>query len=227
MKLTALLVKIGLVYGGGAPPESPSEPPSPISTRQIDLEELRRQDRQERGRGALAALGLDKTFAEIYRESGIGDPPSGVCLEDLDRLVAGLPVEEARLVVMATLQEKGAPIREVLLDGQRRDQALDAYEQALEERVAEEGKGLEQQAADLLRQARDLESRARDLQGRVPELQQALQAWKKRKHEEEDLMELLGSMLVNFQEPPSATTVQDLTQAGGGAGPAKSTPSES
>jgi hypothetical protein len=78
-----------------------------------------------------------------------------------------------------------------------------------------------------MRQARDLESRARDLQSRVPELQQALQAWKKRKHEEEDLMELLGSMLVNFQEPPSSTAVQELTQAGGGAGPAKPTPSES
>ncbi len=227
MKLTHLLVKIGLVYGGGDGPAPAAETPSPPPTRHLDLEELRRQDREEEGRGLLATLELDKSFAEIYRESGIGEPPGGVRLDELDRLVAGLPPAEARLAVLAALNEKGAPVREVLLDGQRRDQALDAFEQELVQRVEAGSRALRLKADDLLRQAGELEAQARELKARVPELEQALGAWKKRKHEEEDLMELLGSMLVSFPAEPLQPAAPQGPQAGGGAGPAKPTSSES
>lgn len=227
MKLTSLLVKIGLVHGAldGSAPAAETLPP--LATRRMNLEELRRQDREEEGRGLMALLELDKSFAEIYRESGIGEPPAGVRLEELDRLVADLSPEEARLAVLAALKEKGAPVREVLLDGQRRDQVLDAFEQELEQRVEAESRALGLRAEDLERQARDLEAQARELKARVPELERALKEWKKRKHEEEDLMELLGSMLVSFPEEPPQPAASEEPQAGGGAGPTKPTSSES
>ena len=207
MKLTNLLVKIGLVYGG--PPsggEDPAqvEPPKPAFQKVVRrLEDMRAEDRATSADAEEAALGLRRTFPEIYREAGLGDPPGGLSLEDLDRQVSGLSEDEARLAVLGTLKEKGVPLREVLLDGHRRDQALDRYEADLEGRMADWERSTESRAQALLREARELEERARQLRERIPALKQELAAWKVRKHDEEDLMELLGRMLAEgVVEPP-------------------------
>lgn len=198
MKLTRLLVTLGLVHEAKPSVAAQEEEVVPVRTQVLSLEELRVQEIHDRSRREAADLGLDKTWEEIYREHGLGDPPGGICLEDLDRQVQGLSEEEARLVVLGVLQEKGAPVREVLLDGQRRDEALDAHERLLEKQVAARRSGLEQRVAELTREARALQLRSADLQA-------ALEAWKKRKREEEDLMELLGGMLVRLeQQAPSS-----------------------
>ncbi|MGI5844639.1 MAG: hypothetical protein ACOX9B_10735 [Candidatus Xenobium sp.] len=207
MKLTRLLVTLGLVHE--AEPSVPAqEEVAPVPTQVLSLEELRLQDTHDHARGEAAGLGLDKTWEEIYRDYGLGDPPGGISLEELDRQIQGLSEEEARLVVLGILQEKGAPVREVLLDGQRRDEALDTYERLLEQQVAARRAALEQRVAELTREARALQLRSEDLQA-------ALGAWKKRKNEEEDLMELLGSMLVRLDE--QAPTAEP-------EGPGKATP---
>ncbi len=208
MKLTRLLVTLGLVHDATRSVPAREEEVAPVPTQVLSLEELRVQEAHDRARGEAADLGLDKTWEEIYREHGLGDPPGGICLEELDRQVQGLSEEEARLVVLGSLQEKGAPVREVLLDGQRRDEALDAHEQVLEQQVAARRSALEQRVAELTREARTLQLRSADLQA-------ALEAWKKRKREEEDLMELLGGMLVRLHE--QAPTAEP-------AGPGKPSP---
>jgi len=100
-------------------------------------------------------------------------------------------------VILGILKEKGAPVREVLLDGQRRDEALDAHERLLEKQVAARRSALDQRIAELTREANSLQIRSEDLQA-------ALEAWKKRKREEEDLMELLGGMLARFEQQASS-----------------------
>lgn len=201
MKLTNLLVRLGLVYGGpaeGQDPPAAVEPSRPVFQKVVRrLEDMRAEDRAAGAEAEEAALGLHRTFAEIYREAGLGEPPGGLSLEELDRQVKGLSEEEARVAVLATLQEKGAPVREVLLDGHRRDVALDRYEADLEVRVADWERAAEDRARALLREARELEERARQLQERIPAVKQELAAWKARKHEEEDLFELLGRMLAD------------------------------
>ncbi len=196
MKLTRLLVQLGLVHERAPEKASPAEEPAPLSTVVLSLEDLRARALDDQVRQEATELGLEKSWEEIYREQGLGEPPGGVCLEELDRKVQGLSEDEARVLVLGILKEKGAPIREVLLDGQSRDEALDAYEILLEKRVALRRAALEQRMDELNREVQALQARSADLQA-------ALEAWKQRKREEEDLMELLGGMLARVQEQES------------------------
>ena len=86
-------------------------------------------------------------------------------------------------MVLGILQES-APVREVLLDGQRRDEALDTYERLLLSAAGGSPSG--SGSASPRRVRPGLAARSEDLQA-------ALGAWKKRKNEEEDLMELRGT----------------------------------
>lgn len=200
MKLTTLLQKMGLIHGGDdeAAVDSPAAAQEErFQTRLVSLADMRDQDRESLSQAQEEALGLHKSFAEIYEEARIGAPTHGISLDDLDRLIQGLPEEEARVRILGIIREKGAPLEEVLIDGQRRDQALDDYERSLEQRVAAWEQGLEEKARALLREASELERQAKELQARVPGLRRELADWKQRKHEEEDLFELLGRMLAD------------------------------
>ena len=205
MKLTHLLSKFGLYNDGAAEPEPPPLPPAPpLATRMMRLDDLRAQDRQGRAEALLEALGLRKTFPEIYRERKIADPPAGVSLDRLAELVAGLQEASARSMVRKTLEEAGAKVLEVLEDGHRRDQALDDYERTLEEEVGEWAQEQEKQAEALLREAQELQLRAGELRARVPEVREELARWRERKQKEEALMELLGRMLLELRAQGSA-----------------------
>ena len=76
-------------------------------------------------------------FSAVYQEAGVELPAHGYGVDKVAEMLqskrlATLGREVKATAVMAALEAAGAPIRDVIQDGVRRDSALDAFEQAKE-----------------------------------------------------------------------------------------------
>jgi hypothetical protein len=76
-------------------------------------------------------------FTAVYQEAGIELPAHGYGVDKVAEMLqskrlATLGREVKATAVMAALEAAGAPVRDVIQDGVRRDNALDAFEQAKE-----------------------------------------------------------------------------------------------
>lgn len=202
MKLTQLLIKVGLLHGpadsGGTAPAPAEAPPTAVFEKRIlKLEELRTQAGEAREKQEERDLGLGLTFQDIYAAAGIGNTPKGLSLSELRALVAGKPEAEARQLLEKAIRDKGADLNEVLLDAQQRDAALDKYEELLGTRVSRWEADTKRKADALREQAQHLLKQAREAEERIEVIRAKAEEWRKSKHAAEDEVEHLARLLLN------------------------------
>lgn len=202
MKLTQLLIKVGLLHGpadaeGTAPAPADAPPAAVFEKRILKLEELRAQAGEAREKQEERDLGLGLTFQDIYTAAGIGATPKGLSLSELHALVAGKPEVEARQLLEKAIKDRGADLNEVLLDAQQRDAALDKYEELLGTRVDRWAEATKRKADSLREQAQHLLKQAREADERIEEIRAKAEEWRKSKHAAEDEVERLARLLLN------------------------------
>lgn len=206
MKLTQLLIKVGLMHGpaepeGAAPAAQAAEPSEPTFEKRIlKLEELRAQAGEAKAAQEERDLGLGKTFDQIYQEKGIAPTPKGLSLSELHALVEGKSDAEARALLTRAITDKGAKVNEVLLEAQQRDAALDEYEELLGVRVERWAEAAKRKAESLREQAQHLLSEAKATEERIEEIRAKADAWRTTKHAAEDEVERLARLLLDDKD---------------------------
>ncbi|MBI3925746.1 MAG: hypothetical protein HY319_09415 [Armatimonadetes bacterium] len=202
MKLTQLLIQAGILAAAapeGAPAVEPAAEAKAPVTRRVTLEELRGRAREARQESLQGDLGLQTSPEEVYRQSGIEEPQHGFRLDRLGELLRekgiGNP-EAARAELVMVLAENKVPLETLLDDAQRRDSALDSYEERLVQRVKDWRSGFQQQVQALRRQAAELMEEAERLEQSATRVDKQLEDWRSRKRAAEDELERLGQLLM-------------------------------
>ncbi|MEW6277473.1 MAG: hypothetical protein AB1758_02540, partial [Candidatus Eremiobacterota bacterium] len=209
MKLTNLLVKLGLWSDPGeAPAAEPEKPPATAPNHEkriVSMEGLKRE-KQEREEALTAAqLGLEATPEQIYRAAGISAPPHGWTLEKVGH---ELETGHAGDLVLRLAEHK-VRVEDLLADGQRKDHSLDRYEEHLDVKVGGFLLSSTHKAEDLRRQARELLSEADRLEAGQQEVKGRLEAWRAVKRATEDELERVAGLLARLTGPAAGAAPAD------------------
>jgi hypothetical protein len=134
-------------------------------------------------------------FSAVYTEAGIVLPAHGYGVDKAEEMLANkrlsaLSREVKATAVMAALEAAGAPVRDIIEDGVRRDAALDAFESAKETELTD----LQLQSQDRIHAIKaEIDEFLRSKNGEIEELKKATEAAEKafaalqsRKRKEED-----------------------------------------
>lgn len=172
-------------------------------------------------------------FSAVYQEAGIELPPHGYGVDKVAEMLqskrlATLGREVRATAVMAALEAAGAPVREVIQDGVRRDTALDAFEAAKEAELRD----LQRQSQERVQTIKEeIDSFLRSKNAEIEELKKMTESAEKafatlqtRKRQEEDrIHEVVAHFIEGAQNPISA----GARPATPSSPPAKPAPSDS
>ena len=120
-----------------SPPSPPSPPPPPRgraprerTPRELPPQELTAEPPKSVARSQVAADVAD--FGQVYQEAGIELPLHGYGVDKVGEMLenkrlATLAREVKATAVLAALEAAGVELKDVIVDGVRRDKALDAF----------------------------------------------------------------------------------------------------
>ncbi len=162
-------------------------------------------------------------FTAVYQEAGVELPAHGYGIEKVAEMLqskrlATLGREVKATAIMAALEAAGAPIRDVIQDGVRRDNALDAFEAAKEAELRD----LQRQSETRVQSIKEeIDGFLRAKNAEIEELKHATDAaakafanlQDKKRKEEERIHEVVAHFIEGAENPITA-----------GARPAASTP---
>lgn len=191
MKITKLLVRLGLLQAGAAAttPQAPVQPPP--ATRVVTLKELMKDiDRETSLLDDPSAWRLDEHDAYGHQPL-----PNGWTSLKVMGLVRGLAPETARELVGEQLAKDDVTVEAILEDATRRDQALDAHHAHLEDQLkrleAEAEKRKAALRADIDQKQRELAA----LEDTVDSTRARVVDWVSRKRTLEDELEAAMKIL--------------------------------
>jgi hypothetical protein len=150
-------------------------------------------------------------FGAVYDEAGVSLPAHGYGVDKVaemlqNKRLATLGREVKATAVIAALEAAGAPVRDVIQDGVRRDAALDAFESAKETELRE----LQRQSAARVQAIRDeIDGFLRAKNAEIEELKQATDAAEKafvslqakKRKEEERIHEVVAHFIEGADNP--------------------------
>lgn len=150
-------------------------------------------------------------FTAVYDEAGVSLPAHGYGVDKVaemlqNKRLATLGREVKATAVIAALEAAGAPVRDVIQDGVRRDAALDAFESAKETELRE----LQRQSAARVQAIRDeIDGFLRAKNAEIEELKQATDAAEKafaslqakKRKEEERIHEVVAHFIEGADNP--------------------------
>lgn len=153
-------------------------------------------------------------FSAVYQEAGVDVPAHGYGVDKVAEMLqskrlATLGREVKATAVMAALEAAGAPIREVIQDGVRRDAALDAFEAAKEAELRD----LQKQSQARVQAIKDeIEAFLRARNAEIEELKNAADAAEKafaslqarKRKEEERIHEVVAHFIEGAENPITA-----------------------
>jgi hypothetical protein len=154
-------------------------------------------------------------FGAVYQEAGVELPAHGYGVDKVAEMLqskrlATLGREVKATAVMAALEAAGAPVREVIQDGVRRDAALDAFEQAKEAELRE----LQQRSQQRVQAIKDeIDGFLQAKNAEIEELKQASEAAEKafaglqgkKRKEEERIHEVVAHFIEGAENPITTT----------------------
>lgn len=212
-KITEILTRLGLWQGKPEPVASPDQEHPAPPTRVIRLETLmqERQGEQESLESMLAPGAWDVTDDQVFRHLAPQELPEGWTSESLVAMLQAenlcLDSDAARAWVLLRIVEAGVSAKALLADAQRRDEALDATERTVKERLEH----MEHKAS---RRREWLESETRRLQEERARLDEAVlaahrqvDAWTLSKKKREDDLVRLVELLAKAADAENATSV--------------------
>jgi len=174
---------------------------------------------------------VDDYTAE-YAEAGITVPDHGYGVDKAEEMLANkrlsaLSREVKATAVMAALEAAGAPVRDIIQDGVRRDTALDTFEAAKEAQL----KGLQQQSQERVQAIKaeideflhSKNAEIEDLKKATEAAEKAFAAMQSRKRKEEDrIHEVVAHFIEGADNPITAGP-----RAAATAPPSKPAPADS
>jgi hypothetical protein len=153
-------------------------------------------------------------FSAVYQEAGVELPAHGYGVDKVAEMLqskrlATLGREVKATAVMAALEAAGAPVRDVIQDGVRRDSALDAFEQAKETELHD----LQLQSQSRVQAIKEeIDAFLQAKNAEIEELKQATEAAEKafaslqaRKRKEEDRIHEVVAHFIEGAENPIST----------------------
>jgi hypothetical protein len=141
-----------------------------------------------------AEVAADVDLATVYQTAKIETPTHGyTVLKVADMLqsehLQALPPDVKKRSILVALEAAGVSIDEIVRDAVRRDQALDTYERVLEQhhheltaRLAAENQAIE---AEIAQRVAELRARIEENNKAAAADQAELQAWRRRKQQDE------------------------------------------
>jgi glycyl-tRNA synthetase beta subunit len=172
-------------------------------------------------------------FGAVYDEAGVSLPAHGYGVDKVaemlqNKRLATLGREVKATAVIAALEAAGAPVRDVIQDGVRRDAALDAFESAKETELRD----LQQQSAARVQAIRDeIDGFLRAKNAEIEELKQAAEGAEKafatlqaRKRKEEDRLHEVVAHFIEGADNPITTGPRAAAPS---SPPAKPAPTDS
>jgi len=153
-------------------------------------------------------------FSAVYQEAGVELPAHGYGVDKVAEMLqskrlATLGREVKATAIMAALEAAGAPIREVIQDGVRRDNALDAFEAAKEAELRD----LQRQSQARVQSIKEeIDGFLRAKNAEIEELKQATDAAEKafaslqakKRKEEERIHEVVAHFIEGADNPITA-----------------------
>jgi hypothetical protein len=210
--------------------DQPAPPQAPPREREIPAEAFAESLAAPVTQSAVPADVED--FTPVYDEAGVSLPAHGYGVDKVGEMLqnkrlATLGREVKATAVMAALEAAGAPVRDVIQDGVRRDAALDAFESAKETELRE----LQRQSAERVQAIREeIDGFLRAKNGEIEELKQASEAAEKafatlqgRKRKEEERIHEVVAHFIEGAENPITTGARPAPSAP----PAKPAPTDS
>lgn len=173
-------------------------------------------------------------FGAVYAEAGIEVPAHGYGIDKAQEMLANkrlaaLSREVKATAVMAALEAAGAPVRDIIQDGVRRDTALDTFEAAKEAEL----RGLQKQSqervqgikAEIDEFLRTKNAELEDLKKATEAAEKAFAAMQARKRKEEDRIHEVVAHFVEGADNP--ITAGPRAAATTPSSPAKPAPADS
>jgi len=172
-------------------PSTDSIPATCIQTRTISLKELASEIRS----GEVQALAdspseLSISFEEIYSVAGIPAKEEDWTIERLKPVIAGESAKTnsrtaVQKAVLELLQSKGVPTESLIKDAMARDQALDAFEARVGERMRDRNQAYKKRMAEIEAQIDGLREEHARMEASLKAEDQKWREWKrlKRAHE--------------------------------------------
>jgi glycyl-tRNA synthetase beta subunit len=153
----------------------------------------------------------ERDIPAVYDEAGVTLPPHGYGVDKVAEMLqskrlATLGREVKATAVMAALEAAGAPVRDVIQDGVRRDAALDAFESAKETELRE----LQRQSAARVQAIKEeIDGFLRAKNAEIEELKQATEGAEKafaslqtkKRSEEERIHEVVAHFIEGAENP--------------------------
>jgi hypothetical protein len=193
-------------------PDPDALPTVRIQTRVVTLRELTSEIRSsELSILADSPAELAVPFEKIFETAGISSDPGDWTIDRLKQLVAtepfkNKPLEEVRRSVLDRLNAEGVPAERIVKDAMARDQALDAFEASVREKMQE-------RVAACRRTLLEIESQIRSLNEEKAELEEKLRAdeekWREWKRNKRACERELASAASYIVDHPVITTEND------------------
>jgi hypothetical protein len=185
-----------------APATGPGRPaPPPVARKAVPMDELLRSiPEPEMDTGAVpepVVAGEMPDFAAVYRAAGVDDPAHGFSAFKVLEILSSPELEglepKAKAGALAGFLKMNpagpVPVRDILQDAVRRDQALDKFEEFLREKLAAAERDVERKNAALQAEIDALGKRNRERMEEnrqaVVEHQRGFASWQARKRIEE------------------------------------------
>jgi glycyl-tRNA synthetase beta subunit len=189
--------------------DQPATPQAPAQERDIPAEAFQEPLAAPVTQSAVPADVDD--FTAVYDEAGVTLPPHGYGVDKVAEMLqskrlATLGREVKATAVMAALEAAGAPVRDVIQDGVRRDAALDAFESAKETELRE----LQRQSAARVQAIKEeIDGFLRAKNAEIEELKQATEGAEKafaslqtkKRSEEERIHEVVAHFIEGAENP--------------------------
>ena len=193
-------------------PATSAAPSAKIQTRTISLKDLLTEIRQDEVR-VLAELPAELSipFEQIFATAGVKAAAHGWTVERLKQVLqteAHQPKDrvEAQKAILNLLANENVSVEEVVKDAVARDQALDAFEVFVREKM-------ERRIAARLRKRSELESRIRTLQEELDRLQgeaaQDEKQWRQWQHNKKAMEQELAWAVGYLIDRPVITTTDE------------------
>lgn len=174
-------------------PARESAPVSRIQTRTVSLQELAGEIRS----GEVLALAnspseLSIPFEEIFAAAGISSKPEDWTIGRLGQLIAAETSRDpsrdsVQKAVLESLQTNGISAEIVIKDAIARDQALDAFENRVDEKMRDRSRACTKRLLEIKSQISDLQAEAARIEAAIKSEDDQWSRWRrlKRQHERE------------------------------------------
>jgi hypothetical protein len=201
--------RLGVLESVAGPDNAPARR---IQTRVVSLRELATEIRSGEVRVlADSPAELAIPFDEIFRAAGISEQPKDWTIAKLQQVIATEAAkqksrEAVQRSILDLLKAEGVPPEMVIKDAIARDQALDAFESRVSERMQERNQACKRRMLEIQEQVKDLETEKARIEASLEADEKKWREWRRQKrlHERE-----LASAASYIVDRPVVTTDDD------------------